>query len=100
MTWKMRWVGILIKKNHLFRTKTMKTNKHDNPTNIHEVNHDFVCPKENFEINLKMFHSDALYAHNGFEISKDASYHKSDAPSVSSVFKCEFDNWSPNESMR
>ncbi len=83
----MRWVGILIKKNHLFRIKTMKTNKHDNPTNIHEVNHDFVCPKENFEINLKMFHS-------------DASYHKSDAPSVSSVFKCEFDDWSPNESMR
>jgi len=82
MTWKMRWVGILIKKNHLFRTKTMKTNKHDNPTNIHEVNHDFVCPKENFEINLKIFHSDA---------------HKSDnAPK----YKCEFDNWSPNESMR
>lgn len=85
MTWKMRWVGILIKKNHLFRTKTMKTNKHDNPTNIHEVNHDFVCPKENFEINLKMFHN-------------DASYHKSDAPRV--IYKCEFDNWSPNESMR
>jgi hypothetical protein len=80
MTWKMRWVGIVIKKNHLFRIKTMKTNKHDNPTNIHGVNHDFVCPKENFEINLKIFHSDA--------------------PSVSSVFKCEFDNWSPNESMR
>jgi hypothetical protein len=78
----------------------MKTNKHDNPTNIHGVNHDFVCPKENFEINLKMFHSDAhkrdaSYAHNGFEISKDASYHKS-APK----YKCEFDNWSPNESMR
>lgn len=83
MTWKMRWVGILIKKNHLFRTKTMKTNKQDNPTNIHEVNHDFVCPKENFEINLKMFHSDA---------------HKSDAPKV--IYKCEFDDWSPNESMR
>jgi hypothetical protein len=56
----------------------MKTNKHDNPTNIHEVNHDFVCPKENFEINLKMFHSDA--------------------PKV--IYKCEFDDWSPNESMR
>jgi hypothetical protein len=95
MTWKMRWVGILIKKNHLFRTKTMKTNKHDNPTNIHEVNHDFVCPKENFEINLKMFHSDASY-HKSDAHNSDASYHKSDAQK----YKCEFDNWSPNESMR
>jgi len=76
MTWKMRWVGIVIKKNHLFRIITMKTNKHDNPTNIHGVNHDFVCPKENFEINLKMFHSDA-----------------------SEKYKCEFDTWSPNEQM-
>ena len=67
----------------------MKTNKHDNPTNIHGVNHDFVCPKENFEINLKIFHSDASYH------KSDASYHKS-APK----YKCEFDNWSPIESMR
>jgi len=63
----------------------MKTNKQDNPTNIHEVNHDSVCPKENFEINLKMFHSDASYAHKSDNAPK---------------YKCEFDDWSPNESMR
>ncbi len=50
-----------------------------------------------------MFRGDAR---NGFEINKgDASYmNKSDAPSATSVsriiYKCEFDKWSPNESMR
>ena len=49
----------------------MKTIKHDNPTIVHDVNHDFVCPKENFGKNPKMF---LKYA-------------------------CEYDNWSPNEHM-
>ena len=56
---------------------TNPNNKHIDP-NIEMVGDDFVCPKENFEINLKMFHSDA--------------------PKV--IYKCEFDDWSPNESMR
>jgi len=50
---------------------------------VHEVQSDFVCPKENFGINSKMFRSNAL---NGVEIIE--------------FYKCEFDKWSPNESMR
>lgn len=56
----------------------MKTNSYDNPTMVHEVQSDFVCPKENFGINSKMF--------------------RSNAPKVK--YECEFDKWSPNESMR
>lgn len=59
----------------------MKTNSYDNPTMVHEVQSDFVCPKENFGINSKMF--------------------RSDAPNIiKKIHKCEFDSWSPNESMR
>jgi hypothetical protein len=54
----------------------MKTNSYDNPTMVHEVQSDFVCPKENFGMNSKMFRSNA-----------------------SKIHKCEFDNWSPNEQM-
>ena len=75
----------------------MKTNRNDNPTIVHEVQSDFVCLKENFGINSKMFRGDASIKHfeiskdarNGFEISEDAT-----------KYKCEFDKWSPNESMR
>ena len=77
----------------------MKTNRNDNPTIVHEVQSDFVCLKENFGINSKMFRGDASIKHfeiskgdalNGFEISKgDAT-----------KYKCEYDKWSPNESMR
>ena len=54
-----------------------------------------------------MFRSDALNgfeiskdALNGFEISKDAlnGIKISEAPKVK--YKCEYDKWSPNESMR
>ena len=65
----------------------MKTNRNHNPTIVHEVQSDFVCLKENFGINSKMFRSDAL---NGVGISE--------APKVK--YKCEYDKWSPNESMR
>ena len=65
----------------------MKTNRNHNPTIVHEVQSDFVCLKENFGINSKMFRSDAL---NGIKISE--------APKVK--YKCEYDKWSPNESMR
>lgn len=66
----------------------MKTNSYDNPTMVHEVQSDFVCPKENFGINSKMFRSNALNP------SKRA-------PNIiKKIHKCEFDNWSPNESMR
>ena len=85
----------------------MKTNRNNNPTIVHEVQSDFVCLKENFGINSKMFRGDAR---NGFGISEgDASIKhfeisKGDAPSATSVsrviYKCEFDKWSPNESMR
>ena len=85
----------------------MKTNRNHNPTIVHEVQSDFVCLKENFGINSKMFRSDALNgfeiskdALNGFEISKDAlnGIKISEAPKVK--YKCEYDKWSPNESMR
>lgn len=56
---------------------------------VHEVQSDFVCPKENFGINPKMFRSDASIKRVG--ISEDA-------PKVK--YECEFDEWSPNESMR
>lgn len=61
----------------------MKTIEYDNPMIVHDVHHDFVCPKENFGINSKMFRSDAP---NRVEIKN--------------IHKCEFDSWSPNESMR
>ena len=64
MTWKMRMGGFLNKKDHLLVIFKMRTSKHDNPTHIHEVNHDIVCIKENFGINPKIFHSDALNTHN------------------------------------
>ena len=76
----------------------MKTNRNNNPTIVHEVQSDFVCLKENFGINSKMFRGDASIKHfeitkgdarNGFGISKDIT-----------KYKCEFDKWSPNESMR
>ena len=60
MTWKMRMGGFLNKKDHLLVIFKMRTSKHDNPTHIHEVNHDIVCIKENFGINPKIFHSHAL----------------------------------------
>jgi len=59
MTWKMRMGGFLNKKDHLLGIFKMRTSKHDNPTHIHEVNHDIVCIKENFGINPKIFHSHA-----------------------------------------
>ena len=65
MTWKMRMGGFLNKKDHLLGIFKMRTSKHDNPTHIHEVNHDIVCIKENFGINPKIFHSDAhSHAHS------------------------------------
>lgn len=66
----------------------MKTIKHNNPTIVNDVHHDFVCPKENFGINSKMFRSDAREALNP----------NKDVPKVR--YQCEFDSWSPNESMR
>lgn len=62
MTWKMRMGGFLNKKDHLLDMINMRTSRYDNPTHIHEVNHDIVCIKENFGINPKMFRSDALDA--------------------------------------
>jgi len=91
----------------MFLINKMKTNRNHNPTIVHEVQSDFVCLKENFGINSKMFRSDALNgfeiskdALNGFEISKDAlnGIKISEAPKVK--YKCEYDKWSPNESMR
>ena len=73
----------------------MKTNSYDNPTMVHEVQSDFVCLKENFGINSKMFRSDAP---NGFEIS-DASINGVGI-NENNKFECEYDKWSPNESMR
>lgn len=83
-----RMDGFVNKNAHTFLIKKMKTNSYDNPTMVHEVQSDFVCPKENFGINSKMFRSNAP---NGFDISEDA-------PKVK--YECEFDKWSPNESMR
>ena len=77
----------------------MKTNRNHNPTIVHEVQSDFVCLKENFGINSKMFRSDA--AINGVGISKGDALNGikiSEAPKVK--YKCEYDKWSPNESMR
>jgi len=100
--------GFLTKSDHMFLINKMKTNRNDNPTIVHEVQSDFVCLKENFGINSKMFRGDAR---NGFEISEDArngfgiskgggrngfEISKGDA----TKYKCEFDKWSPNESMR
>lgn len=97
MTWKTRMGGFLTKSDHMFLINKMKTNRNHNPTIVHEVQSDFVCLKENFGINSKMFRSDAL---NGFEISKDAlnGIKISEAPKVK--YECEYDKWSPNESMR
>jgi uncharacterized protein YigE (DUF2233 family) len=88
--------GFLTKSDHMFLINKMKTNRNNNPTIVHEVQSDFVCLKENFGINSKMFRGDARNgfgiskdARNGFEISEDAT-----------KYKCEFDKWSPNESMR
>ena len=64
----------------------MKTNRNHNPTIVHEVQSDFVCLKENFGINSKMFRSDASI--NGVGINEN------------NKFECEYDKWSPNESMR
>ena len=74
----------------------MKTNRNHNPTIVHEVQSDFVCLKENFGINSKMFRSDAL---NGVGISEDASINGVGI-NENNKFECEFDEWSPNESMR
>lgn len=84
MTWKMRMGGFLNKKDHLLDMINMRTSKYDNPTHIHEVNHDIVCIKENFGINPKMFRSDAP---NGVEINEGEK------------FECEYHKWSPNESI-
>jgi hypothetical protein len=89
--------GFLTKSDHMFLINKMKTNRNNNPTIVHEVQSDFVCLKENFGINSKMFRGDASIKHfeiskdarNGFEISEDAT-----------KYKCEYDKWSPNESMR
>ena len=89
MTWKTRMGGFLTKSDHMFLINKMKTNRNHNPTIVHEVQSDFVCPKENFGINPKMFRSDASIKRVG--ISEDA-------PKVK--YECEFDEWSPNESMR
>ena len=74
----------------------MKTNRNHNPTIVHEVQSDFVCLKENFGINSKMFRGDAL---NGFEISKGDALNGIKI-SENNKFECEYDKWSPNESMR
>ena len=63
---------------------------------VHEVQSDFVCLKENFGINSKMFRSDAL---NGVEISEDAPIERVGI-NESNKFECEYDKWSPNESMK
>jgi hypothetical protein len=94
--------GFLTKSDHMFLINKMKTNRNNNPTIVHEVQSDFVCLKENFGINSKMFRGDAR---NGFEISEDAlngvEISKGDALNAcSKKFQCEYDKWSPNESMR
>jgi len=74
MTWKMRMGGFLNKKDHLLGIFKMRTSKHDNPTHIHEVNHDIVCIKENFGINPKIFHSHAphIKSHAHSDVGGDA----------------------------
>ena len=96
MTWMTRMDGFLTKSDHMFLINKMKTNSYDNPTMVHEVQSDFVCLKENFGINSKMFRSDAL---NGFEISKGDALNGIKI-SENNKFECEYDKWSPNESMR
>lgn len=94
-----RMDGFVNKNAHTFLIKKMKTNSYDNPTMVHEVQSDFVCPKENFGINSKMFRSDVsvsvempkMFRSNALNPSKRA-------PKVK--YECEFDSWSPNESMR
>ena len=97
MTWKTRMGGFLTKSDHLFLINKMKTNRNNNPTIVHEVQSDFVCLKENFGINSKMFRGDAR---NGFEISEDARNGFEISKGDATKYKCEFDKWSPNESMR
>jgi hypothetical protein len=95
--------GFLTKSDHMFLINKMKTNRNNNPTIVHEVQSDFVCLKENFGINSKMFRGDARNgfgiskgdARNGFEISKGDALN-----ACSKKFECEYDKWSPNESMR
>lgn len=87
-----RMDGFANKNAHTFLIKKMKTNSYDNPTMVHEVQSDFVCLKENFGINSKMFRSDASVS---VEMPK---MFRSEAPKVK--YECEFDEWSPNESMR
>jgi len=86
MTWKTRMGGFLTKSDHMFLINKMKTNRNHNPTIVHEVQSDFVCLKENFGINSKMFRSDAYIER--VEINGG------------NKFECEYDKWSPNESMR
>lgn len=76
----------------------MKTNRNNNPTIVHEVQSDFVCLKENFGINSKMFRGDASIKH--FEISEDARNGFEISKGDATKYKCEYDKWSPNESMR
>lgn len=98
MTWKTRMGGFLTKSDHMFLINKMKTNRNNNPTIVHEVQSDFVCLKENFGINSKMFRGDAR---NGFGISEgDASIKHFEISEDATKYKCEFDKWSPNESMR
>ena len=88
----------------------MKTNRNNNPTIVHEVQSDFVCLKENFGINSKMFRGDASIERVGiiegdasikhFEISKDARNGFEISKGDATKYKCEYDKWSPNESMR
>ena len=86
MTWMTRMDGFLTKSDHMFLINKMKTNSYDNPTMVHEVQSDFVCLKENFGINSKMFRSDASINRVGIN--------------ESNKFECEYDKWSPNESMK
>ena len=99
MTWKTRMGGFLTKSDHMFLINKMKTNRNHNPTIVHEVQSDFVCLKENFGINSKMFRGDAPIERVGI-IEGDAlnGIKISEAPKVK--YKCEYDKWSPNESMR
>jgi hypothetical protein len=90
--------GFLTKSDHMFLINKMKTNRNNNPTIVHEVQSDFVCLKENFGINSKMFRGDASIKH--FEISKDARNGFEISEGDATKYKCEYDKWSPNESMR
>jgi hypothetical protein len=96
MTWKTRMGGFLTKSDHMFLINKMKTNRNHNPTIVHEVQSDFVCLKENFGINSKMFRSDASIKRVG--ISEDAL--NGVEINGGNEFECEYDKWSPNESMK